>query len=103
MFAYPTEDELDAIRNAEGWKPTLALAIAVWDADGVTFNLRPEEQALADALTMRDVPGKYVRFATGGWSGNEDIVAALDRNVWAGMSWVLSAAGGLHIYEAPTS
>lgn len=103
MNEYPTEEQLDAIRKAEGWKTTLDLAIEAWDSDGVTFVLRPEEQAMVDAgQTWADEPHRYVRFATGGWSGNEDIISALNENVWARMNWQMSAAGGLHIYEYPT-
>lgn len=98
---YPTEEQLDAIRKAEGWKTTLDRAIEAWDSGGVTFVLRPEEQAMCDAGSVFEYPVSYVRLATGGWSGNEDIIAALNENVWANMSWVLSARGGLHIYVAP--
>ena len=44
--------------------------------------------------------GKRYRFATGGWSGNEDLIAALQENYlfWA-LCWQLSARGGLHIFK----
>lgn len=102
MFDYPSDEDLDAIREAEGWKKVLDLAIKAWDEDGVTFQLRPEEQALVDAQALRsEEKRKYVRFATGGWSGNEDIMQALCQNVWASMNWEFSASGGLHVYRYP--
>jgi hypothetical protein len=45
---------------------------------------------------------KTLRLATGGWSGNESILAALDKNVMFGMlCWQMSKRGGLHIYKIP--
>jgi hypothetical protein len=45
--------------------------------------------------------GRY-RFATGGWSGNEDLISALEGN---GAAWILawqeSRRGGLHIFQIP--
>ena len=45
---------------------------------------------------------RYLRLSTGGWSGNEELVAALNTNRMVRvLSWRLSARGGLHIYQYP--
>lgn len=50
--------------------------------------------------TQRD-KGIY-RIATGGWSGNEAIASALERNViWWHFWWVLSKRGGLYLFQHP--
>lgn len=41
--------------------------------------------------------GKYVRLATGGWSGNEEIIAAFFRNPLHGLVFCMMASGGLYI------
>jgi hypothetical protein len=44
--------------------------------------------------------GTGVRIATGGWSGCEDVIAALGQNpvVW-GRYWESSHRGGLHVFQ----
>lgn len=44
-------------------------------------------------------PSSFLRFATGGWSGNEDMMHALTENYPVMACWRLSARGGLHIFE----
>ena len=42
----------------------------------------------------------HFRFATGGWSGNEELIGALHSNVMIRcLTWQMSQAGGLHIYH----
>lgn len=44
-----------------------------------------------------------IRIATGGWSGNEDMMFALERNfIVYGSYWQLSARGGLEVYIIPS-
>jgi hypothetical protein len=47
--------------------------------------------------------GRRYTFITGGWSGNEDIIAALEKNFMLhAMCWQASFRGGKHVYELPT-
>jgi hypothetical protein len=42
------------------------------------------------------------RLATGGWSGNEEVVAALGETLmFNALCWQSSHRGGLHIYQIP--
>ena len=55
-----------------------------------------------DWATLKGRKVKTLRLATGGWSGNEDILKALDKNFMFGMTcWEMSKRGGLHIYKVP--
>lgn len=46
--------------------------------------------------------GRKFRLATGGWSGNEEVIAAMESNMmFVPLCWQSSHRGGLHIYEVP--
>lgn len=45
--------------------------------------------------------GPQLHMATGGWSGNEMIVAALERTVFWSMCWERSERGGKHVFCLP--
>lgn len=97
---YPTDETLERIRTAAP-REALELAQRAWHWDGwATRELRADELLLVrDGHADEPMPD-YYRFATGGWSGNESIINALDGNfLVVGMCWLLSARGGLHIYE----
>lgn len=98
---YPTDETLERIRAAKSPREALELAERAWHWDGwATRTLRPEELAMVRRHHEDEPMPEYFRFATGGWSGNEDIIIALERNFLVlGMCWQLSACGGLHIYE----
>lgn len=53
-----------------------------------------------EAAVLHAEPGdKFLRCATGGWSGNEALIAALnDNRMLRSLAWRFSARGGLHIY-----
>ena len=98
---YPTKETELAIVNwpvpdvagvldfiAEAWH---------WPDFGVSFVLLPAELDLVHG----DEGDKYLRLATGGWSGNEGLIAALEKNMNWLFSWRLSARGGLHIFKYP--
>lgn len=41
-----------------------------------------------------------MKFVTGGWSGNESIIRAVNENIQIGkQAWLSSHRGGLHVYE----
>jgi hypothetical protein len=95
---YPTEETLDRIRTTPP-RDALALAERAWHYDGwATRELDAHERALVHA----DPGEAFLRFATGGWSGNESLIDALEANLLVrALCWRLSSRGGLHIYEIP--
>jgi hypothetical protein len=96
---YPTDHTLDAI---EHWSRRdiagcLDFCRAAWHWPEMAHErLTPEELTILHAE-----PGdRFVRFATGGWSGNESLITALQRNQHIrARAWRLSSRGGLHIYQ----
>lgn len=101
---YPTDAALAKI-EAWPWEDAAGLldfvrAIWHWPEFGVSDELRPHEAEVVHA----EPEDRFLRLATGGWSGNESIIGALDRNVVAiAMLWCLSSRGGLHIYKYPAT
>jgi hypothetical protein len=91
-------------------KKTLA-AISTWQPD---FNSRPIYAGLHEFLqacwnadygkifeSEDDDGEKQICFATGGWSSNEAIMDALDKNsLFNTLAWDSSHRGGLHKYAA---
>jgi len=90
---YPTQAELRKIKNwkfkkREDYAELMEYVQRLWHW--------PEYAR----LTGRRI--KTLRLVTGGWSGNESIVAALDSNLLFSMlCWQMSKRGGLHIYKLP--
>lgn len=87
MRAYPTDEEL---RKIEVWD--------MHDFDGLMEYIEPMWKGMGAWYQK----GRKYRIATGGWSGNEDIIVALKRNnmFWA-RCWMMSARGGLYIFLLP--
>lgn len=98
---YPTDETLRAIQTLGDVSAALDLARDAWHwPDFVSEELR-EHEARIVADPVGGAHSRYVRFATGGWSGNESIIAALNHNLAVRLCWRLSSHGGLHIYRYP--
>jgi len=99
----PSADTLDAIEQWRHDDPNgcLEFVKAAWrDRGRADHDLTAGEAAVVRATTGE----RFLRLATGGWSGNEALLFALDHNVLVTLvTWRLSAAGGLHIYRYRTS
>ncbi len=87
MSRYPTEEELSKIQKASVSSPVDVACLLdeierLWEMPEWGFRRR----------------GRKFELHTGGWSGNESIVSALQNNVifWA-MFWEKSVCGG-HLY-----
>lgn len=85
---YPTDETLERIRTWK-WEETLgclAYVRSCWKGENLVTVKRFEE------ITV-------FRFATGGWSGNEDMILALQTNhvIWS-LTWKMSQSGGLHVF-----
>lgn len=89
---YPTEEELERIKNwdyTEGWLHLMAyIKSCWWRADW--------------GWSMTSVEGHPTRYdiSTGGWSGNESIISAMQENFlfWA-LCWEQSRKGGHYIFN----
>lgn len=53
-------------------------------------------------IDISDRPIIRYTFSTGGWSGNEDLIRAMEQNwmIWS-LTWVQSRRGGHYIFEDP--
>ena len=86
---YPTEEELERIRQ--------------WPYDDFMGLMKfVAEQCWWGGESGMRQRGRRFRLATGGWSGNEEVIAALSKNsMFDAMCWQSSHRGGLHIYHVP--
>ena len=86
---YPTEQTLQAIREwpifETGLRPLLEFMQKAWKYQ--------------DYARERD--GLWT-FSTGGWSGNEELIAALDTLPWRGLAWDVAQFNGGHYAIAVT-
>lgn len=101
---YPSDETLDRIerwpvaQQVDGVRTCLDFVVEAWDTryGSVHRTLMVTEQA----FLAPDANETFIRFATGGWSGNESLIHALQRNhIVHGLTWVMSRRGGLHIYR----
>lgn len=93
---YPTEAALEIIRiwhwsDARGWfkfiREVWHLGSWVWSEGEETDELDEDKKA-------------YVyNISTAGWSGNESIIHAMQKNMMWHLNWVQSRRGGHYIFE----
>jgi len=82
MSDYPSEESLKLIREwdivKQGIKPLVALVMDIWHWED-----------------YRTLKGNTLILNTGGWSGNEDIIFALEQNgIFWSVCWEKSIKGG---------
>ena len=91
---YPTEEALARIRQAAPHE-VIRFMLAAWNQ---TYGSATTKLSRCEAEVASHRTEKLIRLATGGWSGNEEVIAAYKENWMAhALTWRLSAAGGLHI------
>ena len=91
---YPTEEALTRITWAAP-ADVIRFMLAAWNQ---TYGSATTKLSRCEAEVASHRTDKLIRLATGGWSGNEEVVGAYKRNhVAFSLTWRLSAAGGLHI------
>lgn len=93
---YPTDEFLDRIAGFTGTPhellEDLTKAFGVYGDVGIT----PGD------LRYRANTGYKVRMATGGWSGNESMISALQKSWFWRLWWVSSHVGGGFEFEIPS-
>ena len=100
---YPTDETVTRIeewpvQNVDDVRKCLDFVVESWDTQygAVSRTLSATEMSIVHAQKGE----KFIRFATGGWSGNEALINALRRNQMIhGLAWVATVRGGLHIYR----
>lgn len=94
MSEYPREDELERVATWEGdWRECFAFIRSIWWMPDWGWH---------EATVTDDFDRIVTRYSisTGGWSGNEDIIAAMERNwMLMAMTWQQSRRGGHYIFE----
>lgn len=93
---YPTKEFLEYLENWEPgdttWSDFCELIEAGWWAPDWGFT-----------ISKRPYAGKRVlQLHTGGWSGNEETILALAKNLHFWQHWKISKAGGHFYFEIPT-
>jgi len=83
---YPTEASIEALKT---WSGTLEEIPSLFDEVAAYFNDCGYGKAVRS--------GRCWRFATGGWSGCEEVLDSLP--IMARSFWMSSHRGGLHIYR----
>lgn len=96
MSEYPTEAQLERIQEwgYRGFEDLALFVQKIWHWG--------EDYARLSDWKVDEFGTEYRQFEliTGGWSGNEDIVCALNKNqMFNMMCWYSSHRGGLHIYH----
>lgn len=84
---YPTEEELSTIKNwdilKDGFDGLVDFIISIWWMSGWGVKVAKNKLWLH----------------TGGWSGNEDIIATLQETMFWTMAWQKSERGGHYYFE----
>ena len=94
---YPTDDALEVIKNwhwddKRGWFKFIE---SVWWMRSWGW----KESLESDEWRKEEKVYRY-NISTGGWSGNESVIYAMQENRWLwGMTWVQSRRGGHYIFE----
>jgi len=89
MRDYPSDEDLEKISKWEVTRESSAAALFdfiedIWNTDYGTFNRK----------------GRTIKLVTGGWSGNESIISAINQQAWSNC-WEESKRGGLHVFKIP--
>lgn len=94
-IGYPSKDDLYKVQHWD-FKDVRGLFDFIEDSDGMQAYGSFRRTIMPDGR-------ERIRIATGGWSGNEDMMSALERNFIVYSSyWKLSARGGLEVYIIPS-
>lgn len=97
---YPTNETLERIRTWTENDDYLALMEFVKSALAYPYAFVEERDCQPEYSGAR--PTREFSIATGGWSGNESVLEALENNqVFYMLSWYSSHRGGRVVYRVP--
>jgi len=99
---YPTDDSLEIIRlwhwdDARGWFKFIE---SLWAYHDCGWKEKDEPHEWEDLKQYKDKIVHRYYISTAGWSGNESIIRAMQKNdfMWH-LNWVQSRRGGHYIFE----
>jgi hypothetical protein len=107
---YPEKKELKYIRDYDIVKnpirPLVEFIENIWWASDWGFKLSKHKDEYASISAIGDKPSRKYHYVlelhTGGWSGNEDIIDAMEQNKWFyNFYWHSSRTGGHYEYRIP--
>ena len=107
---YPTKKELYFIRRFDSLKRPAKELIdfieSIWWAKEWGFHFRKTRDEYASVMTIGEKPKHRYHYVlelhTGGWSGNEDVIRALEQNKWFyNFFWQSSRVGGHYEFRIP--
>ncbi|TXH10711.1 MAG: hypothetical protein E6R04_04430 [Spirochaetes bacterium] len=87
---YPTVEGIAAVQNFSGTPHGFVeLLREVWSHE--------------DLVSVHDTDGGVmeIRCVTVGWSGNEELISAIEESMFGLRFWESSHRGGLHVYHVP--
>lgn len=100
---YPTEDFLKTIEEFKDYKNLETLFAEIkkaWAYSSYFSGPLDDPPDEVKPLIWMEQDCKWYRLASAGWSGNEMIISALEKNpIVQALCWYMSARGGLHIYQ----
>jgi hypothetical protein len=94
-YRYPLEEELVRVEKWDGdWRACFAFVRSLWWMPDWGWHESTE-------IDNERVVTRY-QISTGGWSGNEDVVTAMEHNRWLmSFFWMESRRGGHYVFELP--
>lgn len=99
---YPTEQALEIVEkwhwdDAKGWFKFIE---GLWAYHDFGWKEKDEPHEWKDHKQYKDKIVHRYYISTAGWSGNESIIHAMQRNDWMWhLNWVQSRRGGHYIFE----
>jgi hypothetical protein len=101
---YPTEASLRRIRKwdfEDGYRPMMEFVRSIWWAADWGWHESGRRPAEIHTATHR-AGSRYYQISTGGWSGNESIIGALEANhMFMALCWERSRKGGHYLFAVP--
>jgi hypothetical protein len=96
-YEYPADEDLEKVETWNGnWRECFAFIRSIWWMPEWGWHESTEKDEFTDKLVTR------YSISTGGWSGNESIIEAMEANRWMRWYfWQQSRRGGHYIYEVP--
>ena len=97
---YPTDESLERLEKCE-FTPATARAFLTDDLPAIAGQIAYMQVWTEDARDDFDKPVVRVSYATGGWSGAEDLIDAMLSHFWIRYYHTMWKRGGLFVFELP--